>query len=44
MARTAGGKAVSGAKRPDRNRKGMNSNRSKALAFSLQKHNEAIKL
>ena len=44
MARTAGGKAVSGASRPERNRKGMNSKRSRALAFSLQKHRDAITL
>ncbi len=39
-----GGNVDNGASRPDRNKYGTNNNLSNALAFSLQKHNEATKL
>ena len=38
------GKAEIGTKSPERKRYGTNINRSSELAFSVQKHNEAIRL
>ena len=39
-----GGNAERGASNPDKKRKGINNNLSRALAFSLQKQREAIRL